>query len=329
MQDLHQRTEGIVSWYDFLTGGMTASTNPASYSTPGAHQGQVENMVNTGVAGLQNRAAPQLNAGPQDQFRNAQMQQMGQLQHIAGGQQAGAGELAVQRQMQNALAGQQAMARIRGAGGGGMLAASRQGAALGSSAAGMGQQAAMQDQMNAQGLLANVAGQGRGQDIGFANSNAQLQQNQMGMNDQAYQAFINSLTGMDANQQAAQVAAMQAATQRQGLLGGLLSTGGQVAGAAIMASDERLKTDISDAGGEVDEMLDALKPYRYRYKDEKFGQGARAGIMAQDLERSAAGRRVVTETADGKMLDVNKALSAALAGVARVNERLRKVEARG
>lgn len=224
-----------------------------------------------------------------------------------------------------------------------MLAASRQGAALGSTAAGLGQQAAMQDQTNAYGLLNNTHGlmsnamnQGRGQDIGFANSNAQLSQNQMGLNDQAvaqnqqaYQAFINSLTGMDANQQAAQVAAMQAATQRQGLLGGLLSTGGQVAGAAIMASDERLKTDISDAGGEVDEMLDALKPYRYRYKDEKFGQGARAGIMAQDLERSAAGRRVVTETADGKMLDVNKALSAALAGVARVNERLRKVEARG
>lgn len=317
-----------MAWYDFLTGGMTASTNPKDYAVPGQHQGQIEHLVNTGVAGLQGRAAPQLAGGPQDQFRNAQVQQMGQLQGIASGQQQGAGELAVQRQMQNALAGQQAMARMRGAGGGGMRMAARQGAALGSTAAGLGQQAAMQDQMGAQSMLANVTGQGRGQDIGFANSNAQLAQNQMGMNDQAYQAFLQSLVGMDANQQAAQVAAMQAATQKQGMLGPLLQAGGTVAGAALMASDERLKTDVADAGGEVDEMLDALKPYRYRYKDEKFGKGPRAGIMAQDLERSAAGKRVVHETPEGKMLDVNKALSAALAGVARVNERLRKVEAR-
>ena len=316
-----------MGWTDVLFGGMGKSTNPADYNTPGAHQGQLDQLINQGLGGLQNRTAPQLAGGPQDQFRNAQMQQLGQLQGVASGQQQGAGELAVQRQMQNALAGQQAMAHMRGMGGGGALMAARQGAALGSSAAGMGQQAALQDQMGAQQLLSGVTAQGRGQDIGMANSNAQLQQQQMGMNDQSYQNFINSLAGMDANQRAAQIAAMQAATQQQGLAGSLLSAAGPIVGKLV--SDERLKRDIAPAGVEVDAMLDALKPYRYSYKDEKHGAGPRVGIMAQALERSAAGRRVVEETETGKVLDVNKALSAALAGVARVNERLRAVESKG
>jgi hypothetical protein len=51
--------------------------------------------------------------------------------------------------------------------------------------------------------------------------------------------------------------------------------------------------------------------------------------MAQDLERSAAGKRIVSETSDGKMLDVNKALSASLAASARLNERVRTLEGKG
>lgn len=317
-----------MAWYDFLTGGATASTNPSSYQVPGAHQGQIEGMVNRGVGRVENRAAPQLAGGPQDQWRRMQMQQAQQLQNVAGGQTKGAGELAAERQALNAQAANQALASMRGAGGAGLQTAARQSAAIGSTAAGMGRQAALQDQQAAQGMLAGLSSGARGQDIGLANSNANLQQQQYQINDAAYQNFINSLAGMDANQIQAQVAAMQAATQRQGLLGPLLSVGGQAAGMA-MASDERLKTEISSSAADIDAMLDALRPYKYRYKDEaKWGAGPRHGIMAQDLEKSEAGRAAVIDTAEGKLVDVNRALSAALAGAARLNERLRTIEDR-
>lgn len=313
----------------FFLGGTDKTPTDFANDARFAHEGQITGLINQGLAGLPNRQAAQLAGGPQDQMRQMQLSQAQQLQGIAGGQQQGAGELAVQRQMQNALAGQQAMARMRGAGGLGYRDSARNSAAIGLNAAGMGQQAAMQDQMNAQGLLQNALAGARGQDIGLANSNAQLQQNQTQMNDQQYMALLQSLQGMDAQKLQAQMALYQQAAQKQGMLGPLLSAGGQIGAAAMMASDERLKTDIAEAGGEVDAMLDALKPYRYRYTDERFGRGERAGIMAQDLERSEAGRRIVTETTEGKMLDVNKALSATLAMNARLNERLRKLEGKG
>lgn len=317
---------GLKTW---LLGGTDKTPGDFAQDAQYAHEPQITGLINQGLAGLPNRAAPQLASGPQQQVRGMQMQQANQLQRIAGGQQQGAGELAVQRQMQNALAGQQAMARMRGAGGGGMLAAARNSAGIGLNAAGMGQQAAMQDQMNAQGLLQNALAGTRGQDIGMAGQNASLQQNQMQLNDQQYMALLQSLTGMDANKLAAQMSMYQTAQGQQGMLGPLLSAGGQIGGAAMMASDERLKTDITDSGAEVDAMLDALRPYRYRYTDDKFGKGPRAGIMAQDLERSTAGKDLVTETPEGKMLDVNKTLSATLAMNAQLNKRVRALEGKG
>lgn len=290
------------------------------------HKDQLNGLINQGLAGLQGRTAPQLDASPQNQFRSGQMQQIGNLQGIANGTQMGAGELAAQRGAQNSLAAQQALAHMRGAGGMGMRVAARNAAGIGINAAGMGQQAAMQDQQGANALLSQALGQGRGQDLSLAGSNAQLQQQQMGLNDAQYNALLHQLYGMDATQLQTQLGIRQQDTATNGAL---LSGAGQVIGAGLMASDERLKTDIAPAGDEIDGMLDALKPYRYRYKDKKFGEGDRAGIMAQDLELSEAGRRVVTDTAEGKMLDVNKALSAALASAARLNERVRKLEARG
>jgi len=124
------------------------------------------------------------------------------------------------------------------------------------------------------------------------------------------------------------------ATSREGnknqtsLLGGLLSQAGQGASTAAMMSDERLKTDVIDAGAQIDKMLDGLHAKAGRYKDEKHGKGEWNWIMAQDMERSQAGKRVVFEAPDGsKMLDVNKAVSTSLAAAARLNERLRKLEA--
>jgi Chaperone of endosialidase len=323
--------------------------------------------------GIANQVAPQMQAaqaGPAaqmgaaqlqmgaDPFRQGQVQQIGQLQQIASGQQQGAGELAAHRQIQQALAAQQAQARMARGGNAGLAYrnAANQSAALGITGAGMGQQAALQDQANAHAALTGALGQGRGMDVNVAGQNAGFQQGanqqnagfqqqtglanagfqqganqanagftQQGqqMNSQNYLNLLQQLGNMDANQLNAQ----NQAGQNKGMLGPILSAGGQV-GAAAMMSDERLKTDVSDADREIDDMLDKLKAKSWVYKDPKHGEGRWTGIMAQSMERSEAGKRIVREVPDGKALDVNKALSTALAATARLNERLRAVEGR-
>src|SRR4051812_8481556 len=74
---------------------------------------QILALINQGYApgGVASNQAPQLQMG-NDPFRRAQLAQMQQLQGIASGQQQGAGELATQRQYANAMAAQQAQARM-------------------------------------------------------------------------------------------------------------------------------------------------------------------------------------------------------------------------
>lgn len=302
--------------------GITGPIDPNQYKFQ--HQGQIDQQI---AQGLQtNRTAPQV--GMQNQFRDAQTQQLGQLQGLASGQQRTAGELAVQRQAAQAAAQQQAMMRMSR--GGDAALAQRRGAeqmaGIGINAQGAGQRAALEGQMAAQGLLTQASGQGRGQDtqVDVANMDAKLKQ--MGMDDASRLAYLQQLTGMDAAQLQAYVAAKTGQQQMQGALLGSL---GQIGGQAAMMSDERVKTDIADARNEVDEMLDALLPKAYVYKDQsKHGVGRRVGIMAQDLRKSKAGSDVTIDTPDGIGLDINKAISAALASVARLNKRLRAVEAK-
>lgn len=318
---------GTLGGYGALAGSdmMTNANVPTQYADRNQMQGYIQQGM--GPGGIANQQAPQLQMGA-DPFRAAQMQQLQQLQGVASGQQQGAGELAAQRQYAQALAAQQAQARMA-RGGNAALAyrnAANQSAALGSTAAGMGQQAAMQDQQQAQGMLGQVGAQGRAGDFSTANANAGYQQGTNQLNSGNYLGLMNQLGGMNQNELAAKQAVTLGANQNQAnLLGGLLSTAGQAAG---MKSDERLKTDITDARREVDEMLDSLLPKAYVYKDSKHGVGRRVGIMAQDMERSKAGRDIVSDKPDGKELDINKALSAALASSARLNERVRELESK-
>jgi hypothetical protein len=62
--------------------------------------------------------------------------------------------------------------------------------------------------------------------------------------------------------------------QSQGLLGGLFGLGA----AGIMASDKRVKQDITRVGE-----VDGQKIYRFRYKD---GGPMQLGVLAQDIEKS-------------------------------------------
>jgi hypothetical protein len=239
-------------------------------------------------------------------------------------------------------------------------AASNQ-AGIGISGAGQSQQAALGDQQMAMGQLTGALGSARGQDIGFAGQNANLQQQQYGLNTQRGLGYLGALGNMDQNQLNAQMGLYNGGQQNKGILGqaiqgaamagtAYLTGGASAAGGnpnlpsgqggmayspnglddnqdnGVVISDKRLKTDVRPGGKDIDEMMDKITARTYRYKDEVHGKGARVGVIAQDMERSKRGAAAVIELPAGKGLDVNVALSAALAATARLNERLRRVE---
>lgn len=129
-----------------------------------------------------------------------------------------------------------------------------------------------------------------------------------------------------------------------------ISTGGPAPAAGTTAkskplggifSDVRIKDGIEsegrhplEQGNRVDAFLDGIHPLSYTYKDpsqEPRSQptgGRYLGISAQDLERVPdVGHQLVSEGPRGKQLETGPTLSAAMAGVARLNERLKAVEA--
>lgn len=159
-----------------------------------------------------------------------------------------------------------------------------------------------------------------------ANANQQEIYNK-GLQQQQFQNQMSKATGVtqQQGQQAANLQAQAAAAQQaqQAQTGALLNLGGTL-GAAAIASDERLKKEIKEYNSS--DFLDALSPYKYEYKDKKFGDGEHVGVMAQDLEKTAAGAKLVMDTKEGKMVDYSKAGPAILASLAEINKRLKKVE---
>ena len=108
-----------------------------------------------------------------------------------------------------------------------------------------------------------------------------------------------SAAGVKAGAGAAQQAA--GASQQNALIGGL----GQATGAAILASDERVK----DVGPSVDikEIMKKVRPISYTYNKKVTGvpdtTQERIGVTAQDLEKTAMSP-AVKEAADGtKVID--------------------------
>lgn len=324
----------------------------------------------TMVAPVRTGRAAQLDPRAQAEYRARQMQLADRLSGIMGGTQAGAGEIAAQRQGNRAIAQQQAFARM---GRGTNAAAAARGAArnsadIGLNTAGQAQQAALQDQQMAAGQLGAVLGQGRAQDLDVASQNAQLgqsmnlanlsAQNQaifqqagldqatsladqqaklatMGMNDQAALGFLSQLYGVS-------VAQMQGLLAKEGLKlenydpgwgAQLMNTAGAAmtgyaTGRGQAASDRRVKKKIREAK-DIDAMLERLKPYEYEYRDPDKplrGRGRHVSVMAQDLEASKAGRKMVKDTPDGKVVDYGKGLGTMLAAITRVHERVAELE---
>lgn len=100
--------------------------------------------------------------------------------------------------------------------------------------------------------------------------------------------------------------------------------------AGAIASDENGKQRTPHTY--ADAYLDTLKPYSYRYRnpnDEPTDLPTAdeyLGVMAQDVERGPTGRTLVKESPRGKALDLGPNLSATMAGLGRLNERVRALE---
>lgn len=211
--------------YDFATDKLTGMANAAPRAAPtaqGAYQLAPAQMAESrgGMLGVANR-----------------------LGAVASGQQAGAGELAVNRQLGQATAAQIAAARAARGGNAALAAraAARNTADLGLAGAAQASQAQMQDQQGANAQLGSLYGSMYGQDAQVAGQNAQLGQAmslanlqaelaQRGMNDQQQLAVLAQMLGWDQAQVAAKLAAdnkpQQPSAMSQALMGA-----GQVAAA--------------------------------------------------------------------------------------------------
>lgn len=95
---------------------------------------------------------------------------------------------------------------------------------------------------------------------------------------------------------------------------------------SMVGSDEDMKKDVKPNSKKYDDMMEKLKGYEFQYKDQKHGEGDRVGIMAQDLEKSEVGKKLVKDTPEGKQIDIKNALGAIMASQARLAQRLKSLE---
>lgn len=287
------------------------------------------------------------------QSREQQMQGLGYLKQQINGTAPSVAQQQMQAGLSSARA-QQASIAASARGGGANLAAAQQASA--NAAAGLSGQAVQQG-----GLLraqeTQAAMNAYGQQAG-AMRTGDLQGAQMGQAGQQYYSGLGAQTqgqyesarggvlsqqlnaGMAAENQNAAVRAGERGqnyqqqqadrAQSNNTLGTILQTAGTVAGIAAMASDERVKTNVSSADHELDDAMGKMAPINFDYTDpQRFGAGPQVGITAQQLEQSKAGRGLLAVAPDGtKMVKAPQAATLALAGIARLHERMSKLEGR-
>lgn len=129
-------------------------------------------------------------------------------------------------------------------------------------------------------------------------------------------ADIASLLGLGAQ------LSQQARAQQAAGIGGLLSAGAGLGAAAIM-SDVSAKKEIEPAKAEAKKFLDELTAYTFKYKNSAEPM---MGIMAQDAEKSKMGKYMVQQKGSKKMLSGKKTMSAMLASLAYLNDRINQME---
>lgn len=284
------------------------------------------------IARARGRGPTQLNQQQQAFIQQLQAQARGQGPSIAQQQLRSATD----RNLSQQLAAQ-------AAGGGNPALAQRQAALQGgAAAAGLAQQSGiqrLQEQQGAQQLLGGQLGQAQSFELqaqaqqdalvqNFLNAGLTLDQAQFAANQELARLQTERDLGFAGLKSQEDIAQIQADVARRGqdqqLIGSFIGAGG--AGIAAMFSDRRLKKDIKRSKEDLDEFMDALRSYRFKYKNQSHGKGEHAGVMAQDVEKSSVGKDMVLETPVGKALDMRKGFSALMAGQARLNERLRELE---
>jgi hypothetical protein len=211
---------GLGNW---LFGGGATKSMPTGPRTGDYQRGYLQND-------FMNRDAPMLNAGQSDQSRGQQQQLAQMLFQQATGQRQGAGELAVQRQANNAMANTTSASQMaRGANTAmAMRNAARTNADIGVNAAGQAGIAQLQDQQSAQNQLGGLLGGMRGQDIQTAGANqqAQMQQQQLQL------AALAQMLGVDQAALQQDLAKRNIDLNDKGMLPSLLQIGGQIGAAA-------------------------------------------------------------------------------------------------
>lgn len=295
--------------------------------------------INQGYEQARGLGTPQLGAAStavDSPFRNQQGQLAGMLMSRARGQGL-VSSVEANQGAERAVAAQQAMAASAPPGAGPMAqrlmmqgAGDQMSALTGTRALAGAQEAA-----GAAGMAGGVLQGARGLDQANSQFNAsamnqrameqaQLEMMKRGQNLQALGqqgSFNTGLSGLQLQRDLG-VAGMPTGWDRMMQLG---STAG---GMAMMMSDRRAKKDVEPAGSAADEFVKALKPRRYRYKSEKHGAGVHVGVMAQDIEKTSAGRRAVIETPEGKMVNYSALAPVFAAALGRMNQRLERVERR-
>lgn len=221
----------------------------------------------------------------------------------------------------------------------------------------------MQEQMSAREQLGGVLNAGRVSDIGLATSQAGLNQSadlanqqaknqfmiqsqnaglqQQGLNDAMARFYQGGMVdqnqfGINSQQELerlrlqrelgmGQINAGIGANNQQ--MNSQLISGLGSAAAMYAMSDENVKTDIKSGDGKIMEFLNALKAHDYKYKESKHGEGRFVSPMAQELEKTEAGRAAVEETPEGKRVNYARIAGTMLAAQGHLNQRLNDLEA--
>ena len=287
----------------------TAMANSAKGGAVGlAGAGRQAQQAQTGM-GIQ--GAAQYGALRYGEQANAQ----GQLAQLYAQQQEGLAASRAQGQQQTQFGGQMAMSQEQ-------LNQQREMAMMNAQA-----------NVNSTQLGANLQSVGAQQQAGYA-----MGLQQQGFNNQMAQQGLGAAFGAGAagaNAWAGSGGGGGGSTSSQNAMNYLNASPGS--GMNDPWSDERMKRSVRDEGDStslVDEFTRWVSPKSFEYRDPAYApnpqspHGRYLGVMAQDLERiPEIGRQLVIDTPEGKRISTPAAVSALLAGVGRLDERMRSLEA--
>jgi len=281
-----------------------------------AQNSQIAQRQNQYLDMLQQRASGQAPSLAEAQMKTAQDRNLAQ-QVAAITAQRGGNNAATQRMM--------------------MQGQAQQGQAL----AGQAAQARLQEMNEAQGMYGNAVQGARGQDLQITDmlqrqamqrqaeqTNLQSQADQMRQAQIDRQAQLRTGAAQTNLQQRA--ADLQSAGAAGEFVRGAVISAGEAAAKAA-ASDERLKKNITSADKDIEKFLKKLSAKKYEYKTDKYpgtDKEVHIGIMAQDLEKSKAGKDMVEKDENGirNVVADAKGFTTVLAALASLNKKMEELQ---